>query len=81
MSIEISERYYIYMCVRVVRVGVPVFPVYSGSSIDLNFIVYLGYPGILMFAAVRVFKVRTRMCIIKNTKWLESRQPAPIKSA
>ncbi len=43
--------------------GIPVSPVYSGSSIDL---VYLGYPGILMFAGVRVFKVSTRMCTIKN---------------
>ncbi len=62
MSIEISD---IYIYVRVVRVWCPVFSVYSGSSIDLNFIVYLGYPGILMFAGVRVFKVSTRMCTIK----------------
>ncbi len=29
-------------------------------------LVYLGYPGILMFATVRVFKVSTRMGTIKN---------------
>ncbi len=50
----------IYIYVRVVR---PVFSVYSGSSIDL---IVLGYPGNLMFAAVRVFKVSTRICTIKN---------------
>ncbi len=45
-----------------VRVWCPVFSVYSGSSIDLKFIVYLGYPRIVMFAGVRVFKVSTRAC-------------------
>ncbi len=34
--------------------------------LKINFIVYLGYPGIIMFAAVRVFKVSTCMCTIKN---------------
>ncbi len=67
MSIEISDIYiYIGIYVRVVRVWCPVFSVYSGSSMEIILIVYLGYPGILMFAAVCVFKVSTRMGTIKN---------------
>ncbi len=61
MSIEISD---IYIYVRVVRVWCPVFPVYSGSSIENNTYSILGISG--MFAAVRVFKVSARMCTIKN---------------
>ncbi len=66
-------RFPIYIYVRVVRVWCPVFSVYSGSSIDLKIIVYLGYPGILMFATVRVFKVSTRMGTIKNKMCLETK--------
>ncbi len=68
MSIEISI--YIYICSRSSRLVYPFSP-YTPEAplkIILKFYstVYLGYPGILMFAAVRVFKVSTRMYTIKN---------------
>ncbi len=71
MSIEISDIYiYIYIAiigiyVRVVRVWCPVFSVYSEAPLEI-ILKFYSILGILMFAGVRVFKVSTRMCTIKN---------------
>ncbi len=57
----------IYIYVRVVRVScVPFSPYTKETPLALKSIVYSRYPGNLMFAEVRVFKVSTRMCTIKN---------------
>ncbi len=52
---------------------------YSGSSMEiiLNLVVYSRYLGILMFAAVYVFNVNTRMCTIKNRRLLLHRHESP----
>ncbi len=58
-----------YIYVRVVRVSCVPFSPYTKETslrIILKFIVYSRYPGNIMFAAVSVFNLSTRMCTIKN---------------
>ncbi len=72
MSIEISDIYiiyiYIYISSRSSRFVYPFSPYTQEALLKIILIVYLGYPGIVMFATVRVFKVSTRMCTIKKRK-------------
>ncbi len=61
---ERSEISAIYICSRS-SLGVPFSPYTPEAPLKIILKKY-GYPGILMFAGVRIFKVSTRMCTIKN---------------